>query len=179
VQRPICSAIGNPEKLTTIPLVQEPLRKATSCNKKKCKRRKGAQVRPDSPALQPQRVKLTNTELECPPPTSRSKRCCHFGPQRQRGRSRSRPEQLEERDRAPSTKPSRRRWDVSSPWLPDEAHSDLSSEPEEMSKFPARTTLAPPALSNRTPFDHYKAGPAPAPRDDPYRYIHRKLGISA
>jgi hypothetical protein len=63
--------------------------------------------------------------------------------------------------------------------LPDEVFSDASPEPEVLSQFPARTTLAPPALSNMTPFDHYKAGPAPAPRDDPYIHIHRKLGISA
>jgi len=61
-------------------------------------------------------------------------------------------------------------------WLPEEAH--VPPETEELSRFPARITLAPPAPTQRTPFDHYKAGPSPAPRDDPYRFIHRKLGIS-
>jgi hypothetical protein len=43
----------------------------------------------------------------------------------------------------------------------------------------ARTTLAPPTYIKRSPSDHYKAGPTPAPTEDPYRFIQRKLGISA
>ena len=69
--------------------------------------------------------------------------------------------------------------DAASHWLPEDPYADVSPELEELSIFPARPTLAPPAFIRKTPFDHYKAGPTPAPSEDPYRFIHRKLGISA
>ena len=29
-----------------------------------------------------------------------------------------------------------------------------------------------------TPFDHYKADPQPKPQENPYRFVHKKLGLS-
>jgi hypothetical protein len=142
----------------------EPLRKATSRNKRKCKRGKKTQpehAKTDSPSSPALRGEFVNIALERLHPTSRSKRRCYFGPQTQRGRSRSQPEQHEEQARSPPTRPPHRRWDVTSHWLPEEAH--VPPETEELSRFPARITLAPPTPTQRTPFDHYKAGPHPPP----------------
>ena len=111
------------------------------------------------------------------PPTSRPKKRCHFGPKAKRGRSRDRSVLHKKRIRSPPPNPTRR-WDVASPWLLNDVHF-APQEWEEISQFPARTTLEPPASIQRTPFDHYEAGPAPAPGENPYRFIQRKLGISA
>ena len=41
-----------------------------------------------------------------------------------------------------------------------------------------RTTLTHPYWNQRMPFDKYKGIPPPPPQPNPYRFIHRKLGIS-
>jgi hypothetical protein len=43
----------------------------------------------------------------------------------------------------------------------------------------SRTTLSLPQWTQRTPFDKYKGITSPQPLTNPYRFIHRKLGITA
>ena len=164
------------------PLPYEPHHKATSRNKRKCKR--GRKVQPDHkradlPPPQTQQVETLVAALNRLHPKSRNKRRCWFGPQSRRGRSRERQDHQKVRARSSPIRPVHRRWDAASHWLPDDPYADVPPEPEELSNFPARPTLVPPAFIRRTPFDHYKAGPSPAPSEDPYKFIHRKLGVSA
>lgn len=164
---------GSSERPATSSLFNRLPQKVTSRKKRKCKRERKTQ--PDShspPALQ---ADPNITTLDRLPPKSRNKRRCHFGPQKKRGRSKERREQGKQ-SRSPPVRPPQRRWDASSNWLLEDIYSEELEEPPILS---ARTTLAPPTYKQRTPFDHYKAGPAPAPYEDPYRFIHRKLGISA
>lgn len=99
------------------------------------------------------------------PPTIRHKARCRFGPGRQGPRT---------EPPRPHARPQPRRWDASANFLPecdDEQEAGPSTQPD-------RVTLAPPAPSTRTPFDHYKATAAEAPRPNPYRFIQSRLGIS-
>ena len=76
----------------------------------------------------------------------------------------------------PRASSSHKRWQASSAFLPPEDEQD----PSELTplSLPARVTLMNPVPPHRTPFDHYKAGPQPAPKPNPYRFIQKRLGLS-
>jgi len=99
------------------------------------------------------------------PPKSRTKTKCRFGPRPRQERPPNRP----------TSHRFFRSWDTSSNQLPvdeDQNHLEIPCP-----HLPARVTLEHAALLSRTPFDHYKAQASPAPRDNPFIFLQRRLGI--
>jgi hypothetical protein len=103
--------------------------------------------------------------VETPPPinkpTSRTKRKCRFGPRS----SKSCTDQGEEI--------------VGSGDIPFIDRSSPSTSYSFQIPQPDIPTLMPPGPSWRTPFDHYKHSAENAPQPDPYRFVHKRLGLTA
>ena len=129
------------------------------------------------PSPPPPTTETTNSSKEggvsLPKPKSRHKVCCRFGPARPRE---ARPLfQLQTQNKQPHTTS----WDASSLQLPEDLCPELEEEDRSSYSFPARCTLMHSVSPKRTPFDHYLKKPAqPAPALNPYRFAHRKLGMS-
>lgn len=114
---------------------------------------------------------------------SRPKVKCYFGPQARRGRRRRRCPPSPRRDLPPSPPPVRTR-------PPTQGHQEVDPSPLPSRSpvrdgdplpqiLPDRPTLMNPVRARRSPFGRYMNNPNSEPEANPYRFLQRRLGITA